>query len=313
MNNLLVTCNHLSNEIDSFDKELSSFNVRVPDDNPQTIKDESMKLLLKDVDIAIIGDDIINQVALSEANKLKHVIKWGVGFDNVELDSLKNKNISFYHTPGVFSDEVADLALGFLLSIERGIHITDVNVRNGIWGPFKGRTLRNKVAGIIGLGSIGCAINDRLLGFGVKTIGHDPYIEPVSIEKVDLDILLTKSDYIFIACNMSDENKELINSETLEKIKEGSVIINISRGGLINENDLIDSINSGKIRSVGLDVFNLEPPNPEIFLGQSSVFGSHGGSSTVEAVHKINKATITLARRILEGASYLDLPVKKIT
>jgi Lactate dehydrogenase and related dehydrogenases len=102
VNNLLVTCNHLTNEIDSFNKELSSFVFRVPEDNPQTIQDKSMKLLLKDIDIAIIGDDVINQVPLSEANKLKHIIKWGVGFDNVDFDSLKKRNINFHHTPGRF-------------------------------------------------------------------------------------------------------------------------------------------------------------------------------------------------------------------
>lgn len=312
MNKLLLTCNHLTNNINEL-LHYDKFEIILPKKNKQTLNSSEMYELLKEPDIAIVGDDIVNEDSLTETN-LKHLIKWGVGYDSIDINALKEKGIRFYHTPGVFSNEVADLAVGYLISIERGIHNTNEQVRRGTWQTYTGRTLAEKTAGVIGFGSIGKAISHRLQSFGIKVCFYDPYLSNFegNEKKVDMDLLLESSDYLFLACNLTKDNFHLFNRKTFKQMKDGVVIINIARGNLINEIDLLEAMSSKKVKAVGLDVFEEEPPAIDKFDSPESLFGAHGGSSTLEAIKKINDSTMTLAFRLANGKSYDDLPVKKI-
>ncbi|RPG44064.1 MAG: hypothetical protein CBC72_001840 [Gammaproteobacteria bacterium TMED112] len=312
MNKLLVTCSHLENELSNKQYDQIEFEIIQPKESKQTFSSEEMKSLLHGVHTAIIGDDEIDFSSIQENKTLKNIIKWGVGYDGIKIHELKNSGINIFHTPGVFSDEVSDLAIGLMISVVRGINQMDQDIRNGVWQQFKGTTFNGKTAGIIGFGAIGQGIYSRLLPFGLNVIWFDPFADTSLDGKRNFEDILLNSDYIFLACNLTPETRNIINKESISKMKNKPVLINISRGGLIEENDLMDALKNKKIKAVGLDVFESEPPINELIKHNQSVFTSHSGSSTFEAINKINKVTLELSKLLLEEKDYSHLPVRKL-
>ncbi len=309
---VLLTCEHHLRNINDLSNQFNDLEFKIPEENKQTLSSSEMKELLRDVKFAIIGDDIVDYETLQNNRTLKHLIKWGVGIDSINLASIKANDINFYNTPGVFSDEVADLALGFLLSIERGIHITHNKVVTGKWEQYVGNTLRGKKGFVIGLGSIGQEICNRLSAFGIEVSGYDPFVKSCSYPIKEIEIGCKDSDYIFLACNLTEKNKHLIDKHLIAKMKRNVVLINIARGGLVCEKSVIDALLQKKIKAVGFDVFESEPPDIKLLDNKLSVFGSHGGSSTTEAINKINFATLNLVRRLILEEPFNDLPVKRL-
>jgi D-3-phosphoglycerate dehydrogenase / 2-oxoglutarate reductase len=252
-----------------------------------------------------VTDEVL---AAGRGGKLKAAVKWGVGVDNVDFESAKNHNIPIKNTPGVFNDEVADLAIGYMISLARQTHFIDREVRLGNWPKPTGTSLKGKTLAIFGFGNIGSEIAKRALVFGMKVIGYDPYIENDRLHGVNMKTWpesLGEADFIIIAASLNDGNKRIINKQTIELMKKGVRLINVSRGGLIKESDLVEALRFGRIDSVALDVFEEEPPiyTNDLFCNSRSIFGSHNASNTSEAVLMTSKLSIKILRSLINENS----------
>lgn len=304
---LLVTCGHLIRHIDRYRDELMSRGIEpvVPTITGQQLSAEEMLKVLPGMSGAILGDDFVTKDVIKTAKDqgLKVIIKWGIGVDSIDLKSAKEIGVPVYNTPAMFGDEVADLALAHLLNIMRQAHIMNDAMGEGNWVRLEGRTLRGKTAGIIGLGSIGRSIADRIQAFGMNVIGYDTnlidseLLKTSGTKQVDLNTVLRESDAILLASSLTNENRHLLDKDNFAKMKDGVYIVNVSRGPLIDEKALVEALSSGKVAAAGLDVFEEEPmvaDNP-LHAFKSCFFTCHNGSNTREAVEKVNNKTIQIA------------------
>ena len=273
----------------------------------QTLTEEELIKLVPECEGWIIGDDPATRKVFQAgvSGKLKAAVKWGVGVDNVDFDACKEFGIPVINTPGMFGNEVADVALGYLLSLSRRLHLIDRDVRSGDWPKHQGISLKGKTVGVIGYGDIGKQTVLRCEAFGLKVIIYDPDIRKVykkrRIAKWPSNI--DKCDFLILTCSLNSENFHMINEEIFLKCKTGVRIINVARGQLICEDDLNEALSSGKVHSVALDVFEQEPIPENSFLFQypDCILGSHNSSNTKEAVEKTNIKAINLLLKFLEN------------
>jgi len=301
--NILVTCPPMLSNIEKIIENIDSkdINFTAVDIDPE-INNKDLSKLLYNKDSWIIGDELIdeNRIELIRKFGLKSVIKWGVGTDNVNIQKLQEYAIKFSNTPNHFGEEVSDLAIGYLIVLSRYIGRIDRNVRKGIWDKPTGNSLQNKIIGVVGLGNIGSKIVKKLKVFNVQVYGYD--IKIMDDELKDLNILvwpggIEKLDYIILSCPLTNETKHIVNSSTIGKMKKGVRIINVSRGGLIDENELLLGLKNNIINSVALDVYEKEPLSvkSELLEFQDNIYGTHNASNTFEAVLGASVEAIQIA------------------
>ena len=242
----------------------------------------------------IIGDDPATRKVFEFGAKgqLKAAVKWGIGMDNIDLESCKDLGIKISNTPGMFGNEVADVALGYLLSLARYLHVIDRGVRNGNWPKNRGTSLTGKTVGVIGYGDIGRNTVKRCQAFGLNTIVYDPNVKEVD-KKSRLYAWPNKisdCDFLIFTCSLNKYNKHMLNQDIFTQCKRGVKIINVARGLLICEADLEKALQSEVVHSVALDVFEKEPLSSKSYLRNHPfcIFGSHNSSNTLEAVEKTN-------------------------
>jgi D-3-phosphoglycerate dehydrogenase len=199
------------------------------------------------------------------------------------------------NTPGVFGEELADYAMGYIHMLARRQHEVNFRVKAGEWHKVRGVSLAGKTLGIVGLGNSGRALARRGLAASMVVLGYDiaEIPEIPGCEKVGLDDLLARSDIVSLQLPATPETDHLINAESIAKMKRGAWLINISRGSLVDEKALVAALDEGTIGAAALDVFESEPVGPDNpLLGFDNVIvGSHNGSNTLEAVER----TTTLA------------------
>lgn len=312
---MLISCGHLIRNIDQFRFffERAGVRITIPNLTGQQFNSREMAELLKGHDAAILGDDFITQDVIEAAlPRLKALIKWGIGTDNIDLASTKASQIPVYNTPGQFSGEVADLAIGMMLTLARQINVIDQKVREGMWYRVEGESIEGSNAHIIGMGNIAHAIKKRLVAFEVNVTGSDPFTFNATNDFpcVELKSGLAEADWVFVACALTNENVHMIDDDVIRSMKTGARIINVARGGLIDENSLINHLSSGHLLGAGLDVFENEPFSPSNPLAKfpNVLLGSHGGSSTRQAIHRVNKLTVKMALELLSeghlGSTY---------
>lgn len=303
MTKALITCLHLQRHFDKFRPQYEALGVTpvLPPVPGQQLDAEAMRMHIVGVDAVIAGDDAIDAsvIEAGKASGLKAIIKWGIGTDGIDKPKAAELGIPVFNTPGVFSDEVADLAMSVLLMLTRQTHVMHQSVVEGGWLKIEGRSLAGMTAGIIGLGSIGLGIVRRAAAFGMTAIGYDvravgpETLNKYGVEQVALDDLYARSDVILVACNLTPENRHLLNAAAFAGMKDGVYVVNVSRGPLIDETALIAALKSKKVAGAGLDVFETEPlPMDSPLRGFSNcVFCTHNGSNTAEAVMRINQMT----------------------
>jgi D-3-phosphoglycerate dehydrogenase len=299
--NVLVTCPHLQKTIELYREQLADkgVNVEVPPVVQQLSEAELLEII-DQFDGVIAGDDPFTAKVLEQGKRLKIVAKWGIGVDAIDLEAAKQLGIPVVNTPGAFPDEVADVALGYIILLARQLHKMDQSVRNGGWLQIPGMTLRGKTLGVIGVGSIGRAVVQRGLAVGMSVVGYD--VMPISeefkaetgIKQLSLEDLLQASDFIVLCCNLTADNYHLLSHKQFKMIKSGARVINVARGPLIDETALIAALDTGKVAGAALDVFEVEPLPMESPLRQfdQCIFGTHNGSHTKEAVMRVNELAI---------------------
>lgn len=211
----------------------------------------------------------VDREVLEAASRLRLIARAGVGVDNVDLPTATARGVIVMNTPDGNTVSTAEHAFGLMLALARHIPQAHASLREGKWDrkSFGGVELRGKVLGVVGFGRIGRAVAKRALAFDMTVVIYDPFVSAeqaaaAGVKPVSLDELFAQSDFITLHALLTDETREMINRETLAKMKRGVRIIDAARGALINEPDLAEAIRSGQVAGAALDVFAEEPPAP---------------------------------------------------
>ena len=279
--------------------------------------------LIKGADIAITRSSTdVDVNFLTGADKLKAVVRAGVGVDNVDIESCSKKGIIVMNVPTANTIAAVELTMAHMLSCMRTFPYAHSQLKDKrVWKreDWYGRELNGKKLGVIGFGNIGSRVATRALAFGMEVVTYDPYIKPT--KATDLGVAYTTSFDDILSCDIitihTPKNKETVNmitSKEIAKMKEGVVLINCARGGLYNEEDLYEGLKSKKVSFAGMDVFNKEPAtsNPLLDLDNICVT-AHLGANTLESQEKIAIEAATNALQAARGIAYpnaLNLPVK---
>ena len=265
---------------------------------------------------------------LGRLEKCRLIVRAGVGFNNIDIAAAAARGIPVCNTPDYGTAEVADHALALLLALERGLIPFEHALQADPVGGFDyriyldGRRLAGRTFGIVGLGRIGTAAALRAKAFGLRVVAFDPYVPrgqelALGIERVDaldaLDALLARSDVLSLHAPLTAETENLLNAATLRKLKPGATILNTARGGLIDLEALFAAMKSGHVRSAGIDVFPVEPPQPvpsllrahaarEPWLQGRLVVSPHAAWSSIESRRDARtKSVETILAFLLHG------------
>jgi len=237
----------------------------------------------------IVGMDIVDETVFNAADMLKVVSMNGVGTDRIDIKAATRKGIVVTHTPGTNMDSVADHTMALILSCSRRIPYHDRMVRAGGWKRMAGRELRNQKLGFVGLGNIGKAVTLRARSFGMCICAFDPYLDTQfcsehDIQACELETILGSSDILSLHCDLTPQTERLINARTIAKMKQGAILINTARGELVDQNDLIYALQTGRLGGAGLDVFEAEPPQlSPLWEMDQVVLTPHLGGNTKES------------------------------
>lgn len=250
----------------------------------------------------IIGDDPANEAVLQagKAGKLKALVKWGVGVDNVDVAAAQALGIPVTNTPRMFGAEVADVAMGYVIALARQTFLIDRAVRAGQWLKPAGISLAGKTVALVGFGDIGQNTAKRLLASDMKVIAYDPYFQLIDglgdVQSAVWPDRIGEADFVVLTCALTPENYHLINQDALAQMRQDVRIVNVARGSLIQESALIAALESGRVHSVALDVLEVEPlpVGSKLLTFEHCVFGSHNGSNTVDAVRRASDRSIAL-------------------
>ncbi len=267
---------------------------------------ESLKEIIGAYDALVIRSATkVTEDLLAAAENLKVIGRAGIGLDNVDIPSATKRGIVVMNTPGGNVVTTAEHTIAMMLSLSRNIPEGTITMKDGRWEKKKlqGREIYSKILGIIGFGKIGSIVADRARGLRMRVVVHDPVVTPEQIEKagfesVALDDLYRKSDYITVHVPKMESTLGLLDKTAFAKMKDGAMVINCARGGIVNEADLFEAITSGKIAGAALDVFETEPPGDSPLFGLDRVVCTpHLGASTREAQTTV---AVAVAEQIID-------------
>jgi D-3-phosphoglycerate dehydrogenase / 2-oxoglutarate reductase len=242
---------------------------------------------------------------LDAASNLKVVGRAGIGLDNVDIAAATRHGVVVMNTPGGNTVTTAEHAIAMMLAMSRNIALGTATLKRGEWEKkrLQGREICNKVLGLIGFGKIGSIVADRARGLKMRVIVHDPYVTPDQVEKygfenVTLEELYRRSDYITIHVPKLKDTVGMVNRQAFDQMKDGVMIVNCARGGIVNESDLSEAVTSGKVAGAALDVFETEPPGELPLLSLEQVTCTpHLGASTLEAQTNV---AVAVAQQIID-------------
>ncbi len=248
---------------------------------------------LADADALMVRSAVkVNSAVLDKAPKLRVIGRAGVGVDNVDLPAATGAGVLVMNTPGGNAVSVAEHTIGLMLSMARFIPAANASTTGGKWEKkkFQGNELRGKTLGVLGLGSIGREVVLRAKAFAMNVIAHDPYVNPqtaadLGIELMPLDEVYAGSDYLSLHVALTADTEKMINRSSIAKMKPGVRIVNCARGELVDQDAIVEGLNSGKVGGAGLDVFDPEPlPADHPLLAAKNLIATpHIGGSTEEA------------------------------
>ena len=265
---------------------------------------EALKVLTQDADYIITQFAKLDNEIINNFNKAKIIVRYGVGYDNVDIKAARSKNIPVCNVPDYCIDEVADHTIAFILNSTRAIYKNHQKVFHGEWGlavPLEEmKSLNDLKIGVIGFGRIGQAVVERLIPFKPKILINDPFFSnPVNkdgLSFVEINELFKNSDIITLHCPSTEKTKNIINDHSLSLMKKGVIIINIGRGDLIDMESFINALKNKTINSAALDVFDNEPltETHPIRSFDNVLFSSHVASVSVKADKKSRQSAAEL-------------------
>ena len=223
-------------------------------------EDEVAELVATDVIAILAGLEPLTDRVLSNAKSLRVIARCGTGLDSVDLLAASRLGIDVFNTPDAPTQAVAELTIAHMLNSLRHISTTDSNMRSGKWTPTMGSLLATKTVGLIGVGRIGSAVAKLAQAFGARVIGFDPVVSSHnSVELLSLDEVLNQSDIVSLHVPINDQTHHIVNASAISRMKPGSIVVNVSRGGLIDESALHDALKSQHLSGAALDCFEDEP------------------------------------------------------
>jgi phosphoglycerate dehydrogenase-like enzyme len=245
---------------------------------------------IRDVDGVIAGLDRLDAAAIAAAPRLRVIARYGVGVDNVDLAAAERAGIVVTNTPEANAGAVAELALGLILALLRGIPANDRAVRAGEWVPRPGDELAGGVLGVIGLGRNGSLLAAKASALGARVLAHDPYREPAyarehGAELVALDELVERARILSLHAPLNEATADLVDAELLAAMPRGSLLVNAARGELVVEEDLLAALESGQIAGAALDALRAEPPPADhpLLRRDDVIVTPHIGAQTLQA------------------------------
>ena len=277
-----------------------------------------LKTLVADVDAVITQFASINQEVIAAMTKAKAIVRYGIGVDNVDLESARAKGIPVCNVPDYCIDEVADQTLAFILGLTRNVVTNSLGVKSGQWklaGPLSSmKTLRDLTIGIVGCGRIGLEVIRRLVPFKCRVLAYDPVVSASIIETsrgkpASLDQLIRESDLISLHCPSSPQTRKMMNQVRFSQMKSGSFLINVARGDLVDTPALIEALQSGKLAGAALDVCDPEPiPTDSPLLSMPNVIVSaHIASASVRAVRRLRETVARIVIQVLQGGPAINV------
>lgn len=262
-------------------------------DKPMTRDEILDRVRDKDGLLCMITDRVDGEL-MDRAPHLKMIANCGVGFDNIDVPAATARGIWVSNTPGVLTEATADLTLALMLALARRVVEGDAMLRSGQWkhwAPFVflGSEVHGRTLGIIGLGKIGRAVAKRAMGFDMPILYHnrsrinETDEQACKARYVDLDTLLSQSDFVSLHVSLNDQSRHLVGSDELSRMKPSSYLINVSRGPVVDENALVSALRSKQIAGAGLDVYENEPQlAPGLSDLHNVVLLPHIGSATTQ-------------------------------
>lgn len=274
----------------------------------QTMDEEELIHIVPEYDGWIIGDDPATKRVFEagKKGKLKAAVKWGIGVDNVDFSACQDLDIPITNTPNMFGPEVADIAIGYVIALARETFRIDREIRHGKWPKYPGISLAGKKVALIGYGDIGKNTAIRLRACGLSINVYDPeivnYTDTSAVRYKKWPDGIEECDFLLFTCALNSDNIHMLNSSSLAMCKRGVRVVNVARGPLIDEQALINALQSGQVHSAALDVFENEPlsVDSELMKFPSCIFGSHNGSNTKDAVTRTNERAINELFHFLE-------------
>lgn len=264
---------------------------------------------LANADAGIIDCEVYDKEIFSQINARNHLlIRYGVGFDAVNLEDAKACGVHIARTQGANATAVAEMALTLMLTLKR--NIVPSNLTSAPWHSSIGTEMIGATVGILGFGAVGKTLAKLLTGFGCRVLAYDTYQDEkaaaeLGVTFTDMETIFRESDAISLHMALNEQTAKCINKSLLDLMKPTAVLVNTARGGLIHDDDLIDALKNGKIAGAGLDVFSTEPLPAESEYRKlpNVVLTPHIASSTLESFWNIYKCAIEIADNIFQGKS----------
>lgn len=289
-----------------------------PSDRP--LREEELLGLVRDVDAMIVGLDEVTRRVIEAAKSLRIIAKYGVGVDNIDLEAASEHGIIVTYTPGANAPAVAELTWGLILALARHIVIHYLRLKGGSLERRTGWELLGKTLGIIGLGSIGREVAKRAKAFGMRVLAYDPYLdqklaEEHGAELCPLERVLSESDIVSLHCPLTPETEGLLGGRELALMKEGALLINTARRGLVDEMALYKALKEGRLGGAAFDTFEEEADLKSPLLELENFLASpHAGAATYESILRMAELAASEVVRVLGGQAPLhpvSSPVRK--
>jgi D-3-phosphoglycerate dehydrogenase len=285
-------------------------------------KDELLKIVGDYDGIAVRSATKITADVIKTAKKLKVVGRAGIGVDNIDVPAATAAGVIVMNTPHGNSITTAEHAIAMMMALARDLPAANASTQAGKWekNRFMGTELTGKTLGLIGAGNIGAIVADRARGLRMKVIAYDPYLSSeraadLGIEKVDLNDLLARADFVSLHTPLTNETRNIISADAINRMKKGARLINCARGGLVDEHALKAALDSGHLAGAALDVFEEEPAKSNILFGNEKVIATpHLGAATAEAQENVAlQVAEQISDYLLTGAIANALNIPSIT
>lgn len=313
MKTVLITAPYMLPFMDRFTPILESFGLKVVvPEVLERLEAEDLLQFAGQFDGTICGDDRYTpEVIAACVPRLKVIAKWGTGIDAIDQEAAAEHGVKVMNTPNAFTVPVSESVLTAILCFARNVPWMDKAMKTGEWKKINGHTLSESTVGVIGVGNIGKAVLRRVRPFGAKLYGYDivdiapDFVLENNVEMTDLRTLLEKSDYVCLCPSLTPSSRKIMNAETLSWMKPTAVLVNASRGPVVDESALIEALQAGKLRGAALDVFEFEPlPKDSPLMQMDNVLLSpHNTNSSPFYWERVHWNSI---RNLLIG---LDIPV----
>jgi len=271
------------------------------------LNEEELMGLIPDIDVLIAGTELITERVMAKAPKLKMISRVGIGLDGIDLKAAKQRGIRVSYTPDAPAPAVAELTVGLLISLLRSVQLSNAQMHQGIWHRYFGKRIAECTIGVIGVGRIGTRVINRLSAFGTPRLlvnditSNTELSRKFKLDWVDKETIYKEADAITLHLPLTCSTKNMIQKEQLLAMKSDAVIINSSRGGIINEDALHEVMSMGHLRGAAIDVFENEPYAGKLSEIERCILTAHMGSMSFDCRARMEIEATEEAVRFIRG------------